>query len=692
MKKPSKASKLLKEILEKEQPDALQFFNEPLSWEPLTDPEKVQLAALLALEGKNLLNQGKSSYVDCFKTALQVAPDAPTIYYFIGTAYAELNENMAALNMASELLEEAFKLSPETPQVLLGLAKVNTQKAVLNNDLTFFDAVADCFNKLNEDLPKYNQELIQDIYFEWALSTYTLAKISGEACDYHAAIELFKKGESAGCCDSDFFNVYGRVVSELAMLIGRTELLFESIELHRKSLRESFDYFPGWLHLGYSYHTLFEITSDEEFYNQAADCYHMAEQIEPKHSILAFKWAQLLATQGKINQDYDLMEKSIEKFVLADSLEPNNPTILSIWAEVLLLFGALKEDVNLLYESQAILKKSLDIDSEIAEAWYLYGSSFTELGRYFSQENYYTQAIEKFQHGLKLKENCHLLWGGLAWAYSSIGDLRQDVQWLDKSTKFFARAIEFSPIENRQIWNDWAVALMKMAEITSETRYIEEALQKFEHIIPKEIQEWDNVPLEVDWLYNYGCAYDFLGDFKDDASAYELCIIAMQKVLNMDPLHDHARYNMALAMSHFAELTSDIDAYQRAIEQFQILVNEDNEDDAAWNEYGHTLLNLAELVFEPARPQPTFKLYELAESRFLRALALGNHNAMYGLACVYALLENYPQAMHYIERAEAADALPSIDVLTTDTWLDGLRTFPAFRKFLDHLNSKKNGN
>lgn len=690
MKKKSKASQLLQEVLKQYDPTPYDHFSGSDCWLELSEDEKSQLSTLLITEGERRLKESRNGALDCFKLAQQVTPNSPVTYFTIGIIYSLMKENMAALNSSTDHLEKALELDPDNTDILLTLAKVFAQKGILDNDLMPFDRSKVYYEKLYDLIPENDSQFAMEIHMEWGLTLFDMARVSGEACDYFASIEKFKAAEAAGNPGPAVYNLYARVVSELAILIGRSELLFEAIELHRKSLRDSFDYFPGWLHLGYCYHTLFEITSDDEFYQQAADCYHMAEQIEGNHSVLTFKWAQLLATEGKLHQDYDLIEKSLEKFEQADKLEPDNPTILSIWAEVLLLHGAMKEDVNFLQEAQRKLRKSIDLDPEIAETWYLYGSSFTELGRYFNQEEYYLQAIEKFQHGLKLKENCYLLWCGLAWAYSSIGDLRQEIAYHDKAAKFFARAAEFSPPENRQLWNDWAVAYMKMAEISNETHYIETAIQKFEHIIPKDVQEWDHVPLEIDWLYNYGCAYDFLGDFKDDAAAYELAVHAMQKVLSLDPFHEHARYNMALAMSHYAELTMDIDAYHKTIEQFQIIVNEDGEDDAAWNEFGHTLLNFAELIYEPARPEAAEKVYDLAESCFMRALSLGNNNALYSLACVYSLMENYPTAMQYIERAEATDNLPSIDMLTTDNWLEGLRSFPAFRQFLTNLSSKKN--
>ena len=689
MKNNSKASQLLQEVLNQYDPKPYDLFNDSDCWTDLSEDEKDQLSRLLILEGRNRLKDAVNGAMDCFKFAQLVTPFSSVTYFAIGMVYSSMRGNMAALHVASEHLEKALDLDPANENILFALAKVYAQKGILDNDLTPFDKAFFYYEKLSELITEDCPEFVMQLYTEWALTLFDMAKISGEACDFFASIEKFKLAEAAGDPDSDFFNLYARVVSDLAILIGRSELLFEAIELHRKSLRDSFDYFLGWLHLGYCYHTLFEITSDEEFYQQAADCYHMAEQIEKDHPVLTFKWAQLLATEGKLQQDYEMIDKALENFEQADQLEPDNPTILSVWAEVLLLHGSMKEDVALLQEAQRKLRNSLDLDAEIAETWYLYGSSFTELGRYFNQEEYYVQAIEKFQYGLKLKENCYLLWCGLAWAYSSIGDLRQELAYHDKAAKFFARAAEFSPHENRQLWNDWAVAYMKMAEITNETHYIETAIKKFEHIIPKDPQEWDNVPLEIDWLYNYGCAYDFLGDFKDDANAYELAIHAMQKVLALDPLHEHARYNMALAMSHYAELTMDIEVYHKTIEQFQLLVAEDGEDDSAWNEFGHTLLNLAELVYEPARPEAAHKLYELAESRFMRALSLGNNNALYSLACVYSLMENYPTAMQYMERAEATENLPSIDMMSTDSWLEGLRTFPAFRQFLTNLSSKK---
>lgn len=223
---------------------------------------------------------------------------------------------------------------------------------------------------------------------------------------------------------------------------------------------------------------------------------------------------------------------------------------------------------------------------------------------------------------------------------------------------------------------------MKVAEVNDREALVEEAIEKFEKTIA--IAE----RVEPEWLYNYGCAFDFLGDLTGEPEHYEKAIQLLIKVLELDPDYLPAIYNIALAFSHLGETVPDIDCLYRACEYFQQLLQKEPEDDLAWNDWGTTLVHLALLLYDPSLPEQSQELYAQSEEKFLQSVRLGCNSALYNLACIHSLNSNLDLAMQYIQRAADQNALPPVDDLLQDEWLENLRQTSEFRGFLTKLANR----
>lgn len=378
----------------------------------------------------------------------------------------------------------------------------------------------------------------------------------------------------------------------------------------------------------------------------------------------------------------EAMQMSFHKFEKGASLCPDNPQILSAWAEAQMVVGAQKGRLDYLKEALKKIEKSLDLQPEHPLSWYIYGNCLSELGRYFADPDFYQQAIEKFQSGLSVMRDDALLWYGLAQAHFAIGELQHNALMIEKATRFCARVMEFGGDVNPTIWNDWGIALMKLGVMQQDRQLLQSSLEKFEQAIKRHCEKNDPATIDPQWLYNYGCALDFLGDLLEDERYYERAIKILTQVLVLDPNFHHAKYNLAIAYSHLGEANSDIELLHKADEQFQAILNIDPEDEMAWSDWGVTLIHLARMVEDLSHSEQSLKIYLQAESKLLQAASLGNLGIFYHLSCLYSLLGNYNTAMHYLERAHEAKTLPSIDSLMEDEWLEGLRDTPAFQQFI----------
>jgi|694.fasta_scaffold06861_9 tetratricopeptide (TPR) repeat protein len=685
MKRRNPLQKKLQEIFSQKKFEELEPFKNTKSWKSLDDDDRSLLASLFVMQGEKQLEQGDLNAKESFELAKLAAPCNTEVFFRIGSAYS-VDLNMDSLKMAEDAFNKILELDPHQFRALVSLGNVYNTLGMVSHEEEYFLKAQSCFNHASQLSHNENSEMLSHFYWHYGVCLYCLGKHSEESVDFFNAVQKFRLAAEFGLQDKFFWNTYGNALGELASLLGRHDLLTQVVELYRNAVKQAFDFFEGWFNLACVFQRLYDMHLTEEYFQQANECFKMASQINASNAFLWLKWAQLLATEGKLQHDIGFLKESFEKFAQADACDPNNALALGLWGEALLLCGSQAEDIEMLREAQQKILKSLEVKNDAPETWYIYGSSFYELGRYFNQEEYYHQAIEKFQFGLSIKQSEPLLWYGFAIACYAIGELREDLQWIEKSSQLFSRVLEFKGQGFRPFWNDWGVALMKMAELTHDTSYIESAIEKFENIIPRNPDQWDD-GIDPEWLYNYGCALDFLGEFNHEIDSYELAVQALVKVLEMDPDYTNARYNLALSLAHLGELAKDVECFHKAIEQFQILLSQDGEDELGWSDYGLTIMHLALLIHEPGRPEQSQKLFEIAEGKFNQAISLGNNQAYYHLACLHALQGNLSIALHFLEKAETTGALPSLEQLLNDEWLENVREFPAFQQFIHDISS-----
>lgn len=678
MKKTTQQQKRLQEILTQKKFEELEPFKSSKSWAALSSGDRDVLASLFILRGEKQIAQGDKSAKESFELAAQASPQNPQIFCRIGCAYASNKLNFTCLKLAEEAFKRALEIDAALIDAQLSLGSVYNSLGSLNQEANYFHQADDIFAKALKSLPEEQEDKLAILYWYWGVSWHFIGILSGEAADYLTALDKFRKAAGKGLQEKYFWCTYGDTLAELSSLLGKDDLLYEVIELYRNAIKQAFDFYEGWLKLGCTYQRLFDINFLDDEFIQASECFKMAIELNDNHSILWLKWAQLLASYGKFHRDEEALQESFIKFEKADACEPGQALIICCWAQVLLFYGASTENINKIQEAHQKILKCLELEPGLVDAWYYYGNCLIELGRYFGEKDYLLEAIEKFQYGLTLRKNEPLLWHGMALAHFALGDNGTETVWLEKASLYFGKVVEHSHMQPRQFWNDWGVTLMKLAELTNEKFYVEEALDKFSHAIG----DLNEQEVDPEWIYNYGCAWDFLGDFNEDIDCYEKAIIALTKALQLDPGYSHARYNLALAYAHLGETAMDVECFHKSIENFQVLISQDGEDEMGWNDYGVTLMHLAQLIYDPSRPDQSIKLYEVADSKLLHAAGLGCTQAYYNLACLYSLIGNYSLAMHFIEKAEAAGTLPPLDDLLQDEWLEGLRSTPSFRNYI----------
>lgn len=693
MSKDVSLHKKLKEILSTHEYHSLESYQDPKIWAGMAVDERELLGALFVMQGQELLRLGDKAALKSFDLAAKVAPRSAAVFFQKGAAYSSQKKNIRCLLSACRAFAKATKLEPKHydawfkwAYALLLLGELKSDPEMLQESLRKFEMAY----SLRLDLQGMEAA---DFYWRWGHCWHNIGKLSGEAIDISQALKYYEKAKSLGLETADFWIDYGNALAEQACLMGRDEIFNEVAELYLKAIELNPKNFEAWLNLGCSYTRLYEHDFEEVIFVKANEAFEQASRMFSKNFSLWMCWGQLFLTSGKFNRNQERLMESILKYQEAYGCEPNHPSALCRLGEAYMNLGALEESYELLCKGEEKVAQSLKIEPDNPESWYFYGRCLSEMGRYFGDVKYYFQAIEKYQYGFSLNNNLRLFHYGMALAFYEVAELTEDNASLKQALKHYSALADGEGNNLPTLfWIDWGTALMKYGENTQQKHYLEAALKKFEEAMVLLGEEIEKDSLLMECLYRYACVLDTLGDFNDDPEFYEKAIELLKQLLAVDPNHANARYNLALALAHFGELTPDVESLKKACQHFDILTREDAEDEAAWNDWGVTLLNLANLVFDPSRPYENEQLYVQAESKLQHAVALGNVHAFYNLAGYYSLVGNEQGAMHYLEKAYHAHALPQLDEILHDDWLAPLRETEEFRIFLARLMRDKKAN
>lgn len=686
MTKKDSHRKTLQEILESRSYDKLGPYLKEGVLQDLCDDSKRLLRDLLQAQGESLVDERNPAAIDVFKKAAEISPQDYVLFLTQGAVLAEAKDFPDFIPYAIDCFSKAAELKSDCFEVWFCWGRLVHHQAEEFEDEELGEAAQQLFMKASECTVD-DARLHADFFWAWGMVDGFLGRLHGEAVDFKKALVKFSTAAALGQNASNFWEHYGHTICELGSLVNNPESMFEGREHFQRSVEVDPENGSGWLSLAFCNQKLYEVFGKAEDFESGCSAFERALPFSLEDSQFWFRWAMLFFINGRMTIDSTKLSASFDKFKKAVELDAGDALILSKWGESEMVFGIYNERIDYLRQAEAHIISSLKLKDDNVEAWYVYGTCLNEMGRYFAEASYYFQAIEKFQYGLYLTPNDPMLLQGVALSYYSIGEMKGDHSLIELSIVYCEKAVESSKAVPPQLYNDWGISLMKMAEMTGDKSFLEAAVEKFEVALASYNEDVPDA-FDPEWLYNYGCALDFLGDFYDDANYYERSIQMLTKFLSIDPSYVHAHYNLASAYSHLGELVGDVDCFHKAIEHFQRFLNEDNEDEMVWNDYGLTLLNLADLLSDPSLPNLSQVCFAQAEEKFLHAVSLGNSSTFYNLACLYSLMGHLPQALHYMEKGEQQRALPPVEEILDDEWLENLRRTPEFKAFLANLTSE----
>ena len=645
------------------------------------------IAASLLAKGETALLKGSLvKGLEYFDAALKLDSSNPKFFYTQALSLFEFGNEEgreSALAIASKRFKSATTLDPDYFEAWQAWGSLLCTMGQNTEEHHYFKEAREKLNKAVTLSETQGKDALSELYWDLGVVFIHLADHSGEALDWHQAIEALNLAHAFDeKLPSDFWNDYGYACLKFASQINDTRLHTKAIQALKTAVSLDAKAFESWSLLAEALEQLYEHTHDEDHFSEANNCFATASHLQPQDSQIWLNWAKFLCDSAKRTADVKSLRLCVEKCHQAFAINANDPMIYAIWAEALSLLGNYTERLDLIHEAQNKITAALEMDEDNPDIWYSDGICMQAFGHYFDDSDYYYQAIEKFQEGLSIDRTCHRHWHAIGWTYSLLGELENEPESLKLSLRFFQKAIDLH--SSTYYLFDYASTLSKLGELTHEQNWLEQASEQFERLL--NLQK-NAIYLHPDWLFQYGCTLDSLGDFHEEESYYQRAIEILSHVLVIDPDFHLVHHRLGQTLSHLGELTDESAHFYRAIHHYRLSMKNDEENDAILTDWAIAFINLAIHSHDSADSD---QLFLAAEGKLQAALSLGNLHTYAHLAGLYSLQGQCEKSMHCLLKAKACDALPPLDELLQDDWLDNVRSTAEFQEFLTKLEKRRN--
>ncbi len=647
--------------------------------------EKKEQALQYLQMGESSLLLGSLSALALFETAANLDPENPHIWHRQGLAffeYGSLDGNEKALLLSSKNFKIATTLDPTFFEAWTAWGTVLLQLGRFHGEHHFFLEAREKYQKAIEFSAEKPTEQLAELYWDYGIVWSEIAEQSGEAIDVRLAIQALQKAQlyTPHPCP-EFWNDLGNAYIQMGLLINDTRIYLQAIDtLHRSVAAEPL-YVDGWLSLSQAFSQIYINTLDERFAASGSDCLAKAAEIDPLNSEIWLSWAQILGESGRLKGDVKQLSLSVEKCARAYALETKNPLIICQWVESLSQLGLLSGRLDLLIEGENKILETVDHFPDDPDMWRAYGLCLISFGKYFEDPDYFEAAIEKLQYGLSLDRTDAELWHALGVAHKAHAQITDDIDMIERAGRFLTRAIDLKPACPSLLF-DAACALLQYSEMEASLPPLEQSIALFETLLHNQREALLYHP---EWLFHYASALEWLGDFSAEEAPFVRALEVFSQVLLIDPDYPNIHLRIGVCNVHLGHMSLDREYYTRALHFFRLAARQNEEDETVWLEWGLCLVHIAHHTLDTYEMN---QLYAEAELKILKAGALGHPNTHYHLACLFSILGKFEEAMDLIRQAYQLRALPPIDEILEDEWLDNLRSTEPFIQFLSALEAR----
>jgi tetratricopeptide (TPR) repeat protein len=655
-----------------------------------------ELAETFLNKAAELVETGEENFVEILDNAEQIAHENASILCRSARLlfrFGLLNSKGRFFLLALEKLERAFKKDPlffETRSVWRQLwGNTWVQLGKLTNDPSCFENALEKFMQgaaLYTPHPdKPPPEDLVCLYWDWAEAWVLLGQKSGEKSDFQQGLAKFEWA-SQYQISSPFFRLdYSHALVLYGQLIGNPDYLDAAMDQLREIISQtsdppstspSFVHIIAWRKMAFAAKIRYQLTHRDDHFQEADRYLRDAILSGPQNGALWLDWGELFLYGGWLRRDLKLIETGLEKLT-TEKIKECDPVRTACYLGMgMIMLGLFLENFKYLKEGQIRILNGLEVAPQYPPLLHAEGFAHLALGLYFSDPMILARAAALFDHQIQNSGGVDS-WYALFQTYMAAGLHAEDLSLLRKGIHAIRRVCELRPYSPIHL-NEWGIALLRTRHFENDKDTVQACIEEAIFLFEK---AW-MLHEEEETLYNWGCAYDLLGDITGDEEHYGKAIDLLSKVLDKKPHLLYARYHLGLALSHLGELILNADCLIQAVELLDAVAKIESDDEDVWNDLGYALLNLTQILEDPVHPREADQKRHEAEKTLLHAAALGSGDACYHLACLYSLSGLYPSALQYLQKARTAHALPSIEDLQQDDWLKGVRSTEGFQDFL----------
>lgn len=656
-------------------------------WKDLSLKEKHELSLKHLRKGEALLLKKDLKGLKYFEAVCELTPHCADHWYCIGKAflqYALLENEEKAFRLASKHFTQVIRLDPNYFYAYLDLGSTLTQLGKFHNEPRFLSDAKKKFELATDLSEQVSSDSKGKLYWEIALLWMALSKSSGEAVDLRMAVQSFCTSlRYQSEAPTSFWKDFGNAYLKMGHLINDSKMFFQAIEYFRKVIKGNPNSYEGWFYLAKAYSQLYIHTIDEHYYNHANECFTQSVKRNGQLADLWLHWAELLGHVGSMSKDPQRFRYCIEKCVRVQNIDSTHPLATREWIKALSQLGLLTHRLDLMVEAENKAMKAIDQFPDEPELWYAYGFCLTTFGKYYDDPDFFEAAIEKAQHGLSLDKSIPKLWHLLANAHYELANSLEDVDLYKQACELYARSHNLNPVCPLLSF-DYAQSLLKYGDYSADL----ESIKKSKSILETLIHTHKNALLQhPNWLFSYAISLFLLGELTDDETYYTRAIEIFLHVVLVDPQYLEVYFHTAMSFSRLGSLTLEKETFHRALSYYGLALKQDAENDQIWLEWGLTLIHLADISEDE---QVANQYFLQAEQKIMRSGQLGNEHAYYQMACLCSLTNRLDKAMDFIKKAQQFDGLPPIEEVMEDEWLENLRSYEEFTRFISCLETNQN--
>ncbi len=670
---------------------SLELFTPASFWKELKSDEKEKLADLffkraeeaLAEQNEEKLSESLTHAEEILEGRYDAVLKLSTFLYRFGVGKENKNSLLLALGKmvqieekTPEFFERDYRASHLWGNLLVALHRIQP-------DDSFLEKAIQKYEKALLVADKKNQFALHEVYWDLGVAYLYLGNRSKEFSDLKHSVDAFAIASKYSSSIPHFWLDYGEALLQLGKLLGEPDYLREAVGLYKEVIAKlsaletprEIAYTRAWTLYALTSKKIVELTHDEDEFDEASKVLQEALVACPELAFLWLHWGELYLRFGWVKRDLSFLDKGLEKLTALKTTDCDQEHLSALLSEGLILLGLCLEDLRLIKEGEKRVLSTLSQGR--FEQFYAAGISNYAQGCYFGDEKYFLEALDFFERALLIDSSSLFARNMIFECGMNLAELKGETHYVRKSVETIARASQLAP-KVPLYWSAWGIGLLKWHFLErNQPLLVEQAIEKFRKAI-----SLDEKNPDLKCLFHYGIALDTLGGMMEDEKAYESAIEILSDVHEKLPDSLSVIEQLALVYFHLGELTGKIENHFRAIDLFESVVKYDQEDDGAWCGLGCTYLNLSEHLEGPIESEQSEEMKIKSTAALLRSAELGNQEALYQLACLHSLKGNLEKSMEYLLKAEAFQALPEMEELMHDAWLENVRQTEAFRTFL----------